>query len=63
MGRKKRKDPWQEQVHNLQEVLESQRQSFVRNAAVRREGIAADREKFILDLGTGSPKVLPPNKE
>ncbi|MGI9951680.1 hypothetical protein V3F56_04880 [Moorellaceae bacterium AZ2] len=39
------------------EEAESRRQEFVRGVLRRTEGISAEREKFIHDLKTGSPKI------
>ncbi|MGB9661723.1 MAG: hypothetical protein ACPL5F_06850 [Moorellaceae bacterium] len=39
------------------EETEEQREEFVRDILRRTEGVAAEREKFIQDLKTGSPKL------
>lgn len=56
-------DIWNEKAAGLQEDLEQRREQFVRNVAARREGISADREKFVMDLNTGSQKIYPSNKK
>lgn len=61
--KKRDTDIWNEKAAGLQEELEHRREEFVRDVAVRREGISADREKFVMDLKTGSPKRLPSNKK
>ncbi|MFZ5942785.1 MAG: hypothetical protein ACOYVD_01660 [Bacillota bacterium] len=53
---------WFELAKEENEQIELQREQFVRNAAQRRTGIAADREKFPDGVKTGSYKRLPPNR-
>ncbi|SMC00062.1 hypothetical protein SAMN00808754_3251 [Thermanaeromonas toyohensis ToBE] len=49
------------EAERLGEELEQKRQEFVRSILRRSEGISAEREKFIHDLKTGSPKTPKPN--
>lgn len=49
------------EAERLGEELEEKRESFVRSILRRPEGISAEREKFIHDLKTGSPKTPKPN--
>jgi len=61
LSRKRRQDTWNEKAEELEELMESETDQFVDNVAHNREGISAEREKFILNETT-TPKILPPNK-
>lgn len=61
LSRKRKSDIWNERAEKIEGVLEVKAEEFADNIAHNREGISADREKFILDETT-TPKVLPPNK-
>lgn len=61
MGHKRRQDTWNERAEMTGKVLEVEADQYIENVAHNKEGISAQREKFILDETT-TPKVLPSNK-
>lgn len=61
MGHKRKQDIWNEIADTSGRVQGVEADQFVKNIAHNKEGISAEREKFILDKTT-TPKVLPPNK-
>ena len=54
----KKQSIWNENALDFQEETENKRQQFVREVAQNKQGIAADREKFIHKGKTGSHKVF-----
>lgn len=57
MKEEKPRDEQRREAELFGEELEQKRQEFVRNVLRRAEGVASEREKFIHDLKTGSPKI------
>ncbi len=51
-----------EAAEELQELLETKREAFVRQVMKRREGISAEQEGFLHGLRTGSHKVPNPKR-
>ena len=47
----------------MSDISKRRAKSFAEHLNESREGISARREKFIKDLNTGSPKILPANKK
>ena len=63
MTEKRPSDIWHEIEKEQIAVNKSKAHNFTDKHDDAREGISARREKFIKDLNTGSPKVLPANKK
>ena len=53
---------WNEIAKDDEDESKLMRKSFVNEITSRREGISADKEKFIKGLKTFNPKLLPANK-
>jgi|GEM_PF-1898089 len=62
LSRKRKRDIWNERAEGLGEMMEIKAEEFTDSIAENREGISAEREKFILDETT-TPKVLHPDKD
>lgn len=58
MDKERKIDEQRQLAEALREEEEQKREQFVRNIMQQREGVAADREKFLHDLNTGSIKKL-----
>lgn len=58
MGKEREIDARRREAELLEEEQEQKRQQFVCNIMQQGEGVAADREKFLRDLQTGSLKKL-----
>ncbi|MDW7673229.1 MAG: hypothetical protein SCK28_01710 [Bacillota bacterium] len=54
---------WRKTEKSEAELTENRREEFLEEVEIRPEGVAAEKEKFIMGLKTGSPKVLNPNKK
>ncbi|MHB9093958.1 MAG: hypothetical protein ACYC21_04755 [Eubacteriales bacterium] len=61
MNRKRKTDIWNEKAEAQERIAEVKADEFADNVAHNREGISADKEKFILD-DTTTPKVLKPDR-
>ncbi|OIQ58324.1 hypothetical protein MTCOM_06410 [Moorella thermoacetica] len=58
MDKEREIDARRREAELLGEEQEQKRQQFVRNIMQQGEGVAAEREKFLRDLQTGSLKKL-----
>ena len=47
----------------MSDISKRKAESFLKHIDENKEGMSVKREKFIKDLNTGSPKVLPANKK
>lgn len=62
-GKEKNKFDWQKFSQEEAELTETRREEFLENIGVREQGLSAEKEKFIMGLHTGSPKMPYPNKK
>ncbi|CEP67395.1 Uncharacterized [Moorella glycerini] len=58
MNKEREIDEQRRLAEALEEEQEQKREQFTRNIMREREGVAAEREKFLQDLKTGSIKKL-----